>query len=666
MRISLISATILLLSLFSIKSEAQIKIGNNPTTIGTSSLLELESTNKGMVFPRMTGAQMNAIPSPVSGMFVFNTDSLCICQYNGTAWRSLCGSTIGSTDPDWHITGNTGTTASTAAINSTVNNNFIGTKDAKDFVFATSNLERMRIASGGNIGLGVLAPSEALSFNGDATRRIIMERNLVANTAGNTFMLRSGGATVGATDKNGGTLYLISGTSTGTGSSNIGFVTAAGGVAGTGDNPLTQKMVVLGNGNVGIGTGNPYANLSVTRSSAAPPASSGTATTAIGRFEAQNNVLDIGAYSAAPYGNWIQTSAASDLSFKSPLALNPNGGYIGIGTAAPTNRLEIVNNAGSSGADDDIAIKSYGSTLNPELIFQTAAGTEASPLNISNGTELGSITWWGQTNSSASVLSKIRSTLTGNGTNAKSDMRFTTSGVEHLRIDSIGKTMLAINTTTYAPKTSFHMYGDGTGGFALEGTTGNINPSEGPEIGFSRGGFTQGVGAAIQFIDYDAFSGGLAFLVHKGTRNGATGAFADNWPLDVIQAMTIENNGKVGIGTGDPKSLLHVNGGLILNDLNAVTITSDNQLVTVGDASYLRLTSNNGTAANRTITLSDGLGIGQILFIENAGASNSFEVADNAATNNTNTSAVRAMGPGDVIQLIWNGTDWLEVSFANN
>ena len=57
-----ISTLLICLSLFFCFSlKAQIKIGNNPTTIGTSSLHELETTNKGLVLPRLTGAQMNAI-----------------------------------------------------------------------------------------------------------------------------------------------------------------------------------------------------------------------------------------------------------------------------------------------------------------------------------------------------------------------------------------------------------------------------------------------------------------------------------------------------------------------------------------------------------------------------------------------------------------------------
>jgi len=53
---------------------------------------------------------------------------------------------------------NYGTTASNVGYGSTVNNNYIGTNDAIDFVFATNGLERMRIrtddANNLRIGMG--------------------------------------------------------------------------------------------------------------------------------------------------------------------------------------------------------------------------------------------------------------------------------------------------------------------------------------------------------------------------------------------------------------------------------------------------------------------------------------------------------------------------------
>ena len=237
--------------------------------------------------------------------------------------------------------------------------------------------------------------------------------------------------------------------------------------------------------------------------------------------------------------------------------------YVGIGTAAPGNKFEIMNDGGTTLQDQRIALRSYTANPNPILFFQTGTGTAAAPTDMTVGQSNGTISFVGQIGGGPALLSRVASKYTGNGTTNKSELNMFTSGVEHWRLDSIGRIMQAINTSVIpnGPLTSFHMYGDGTSGYTPLGTTIQPTPLAGPEIGFSRGGFATGVGAAIQFIDYNAFSGGLAFLVHKGTQNNSGGTFADNWPLDVIQAMTIVSNGQIGVGTGDPTAKLHIMAG---------------------------------------------------------------------------------------------------------
>ena len=60
-------------------------------------------------------------------------------------------------------------------------------------------------------------------------------------TAGQGFIISSGGAIKGTADLAGGDLTLKSGTSTGLGSSAIHFFTASAGLTGTADNAPTEK-----------------------------------------------------------------------------------------------------------------------------------------------------------------------------------------------------------------------------------------------------------------------------------------------------------------------------------------------------------------------------------------------------------------------------------------
>ncbi len=65
--------------------------GNGTVGIGTSApssaaVLDLGSTSKGFLPPRMTSGQMNAISSPPEGIMIYNTTVKSMCWYNGTSW----------------------------------------------------------------------------------------------------------------------------------------------------------------------------------------------------------------------------------------------------------------------------------------------------------------------------------------------------------------------------------------------------------------------------------------------------------------------------------------------------------------------------------------------------------------------------------------------------
>lgn len=58
----------------------------------SSAALDVQSTTKGFLPPRMTQAQRDLIGSPQAGLIVFNTDTNQLNQYNGAAWVLLAGS----------------------------------------------------------------------------------------------------------------------------------------------------------------------------------------------------------------------------------------------------------------------------------------------------------------------------------------------------------------------------------------------------------------------------------------------------------------------------------------------------------------------------------------------------------------------------------------------
>ena len=77
----------------------QAQITNNlelPTSINedgsapdVSAILDVQSTAKGVLVPRMTEAQRTAIATPANGLLVFDTDFGSFFFYNGSEWASL-------------------------------------------------------------------------------------------------------------------------------------------------------------------------------------------------------------------------------------------------------------------------------------------------------------------------------------------------------------------------------------------------------------------------------------------------------------------------------------------------------------------------------------------------------------------------------------------------
>jgi len=74
----------LLLLLVGFTTAAQVKIGANATSVGSSSALELESTNKAFLLPRV--ANTAAIANPVNGMVIFDISMQCVRGYENGAW----------------------------------------------------------------------------------------------------------------------------------------------------------------------------------------------------------------------------------------------------------------------------------------------------------------------------------------------------------------------------------------------------------------------------------------------------------------------------------------------------------------------------------------------------------------------------------------------------
>jgi Protein of unknown function (DUF1566) len=78
--------TLLAVTFLCVASMAQVAINTDATLPDNSAMLDVKSTVKGMLIPRMTTVQRDAISSPATGLTIYNTSNNGLESFTGAAW----------------------------------------------------------------------------------------------------------------------------------------------------------------------------------------------------------------------------------------------------------------------------------------------------------------------------------------------------------------------------------------------------------------------------------------------------------------------------------------------------------------------------------------------------------------------------------------------------
>jgi hypothetical protein len=93
-----ILTTLLFIVVANVGVNAQVGIGVSTPNVNPSAQLEVSSTNKGLLPPRMTTVQRNAIANPAAGLIIYNLTTHALEYYREVeGWTSFAISSVSTT-----------------------------------------------------------------------------------------------------------------------------------------------------------------------------------------------------------------------------------------------------------------------------------------------------------------------------------------------------------------------------------------------------------------------------------------------------------------------------------------------------------------------------------------------------------------------------------------
>ena len=411
-------------------------------------------------------------------------------------------------------------------------------------------------ASAESLGLGTSSPSSKLqvmggtsgldqiSLSSNLTNNNIKYAGIVMTNYGNTTTALLGGKAQNGTTS----VYYGSSGSDHRGPQNHIFYTNASATATSGN---TERMRIESSGEVGIGTSDPTAFIHAE--------GTGVGTETYAKFStgpaAGDQILSVKSSSARNHMA-LQVNAGGGA--VDDLALNPDGGNVGIGTSSPSTTLEVANST-------------------PVLRLTNTQ-------NLGNGqwdqVSMGAVQFYTSdtTSPGARVGAEIEAFSEDGASGPEFELVFKTSSVsesatERLRIDSSGN--LLVGTTSTTPQTGDHGFVARANGYTIASMDDaramllNRATSDGEILNFRKDGTTVG--------SIGSFSGVVSYIALDPRTSGVNGAGLMGGSLSQTEGIIQPTNGagakdddaiNLGASNNRFKDIYATNGTIQTSDRN--------------------------------------------------------------------------------------------------
>ncbi len=178
---------VIVLIIGNINSFSQVSINLDQSLPDPSAMLDVKSSSKGFLPPRMTMEQMNSIISPSDGLLVYNTSLSSLYWYDGSGWRRFNDVSFLEVDPVFGASAASGITISVMNNwNNAYNYRITNAESTSPLTLSISNHELLgSVLQATSSSAGYLTSADWNAFNVKISSQWITNKNNITYGQGN-------------------------------------------------------------------------------------------------------------------------------------------------------------------------------------------------------------------------------------------------------------------------------------------------------------------------------------------------------------------------------------------------------------------------------------------------------------------------------------------------